>query len=400
MSLRIFLHDFGGYPFITELGRELARRRHIVDHAFNARLTAGQDVKRRGDDADTFRFVPIRTRQHFEKYSIARRVPIEDEYGRLAAEAIKLSRPDVVLSANTPLFSQRRIHRGARVAGAAFVFWLQDLLGVGIAGELERRLGWVGRWPLGSNVERLERRLLQSSDHVIAISPRFNSALDSWGVPTDRRSTLPNWAPLEQSTDAATADVSWAREVGLPQQRIVLYAGTLGRKHDPTLLLDLATELDDTAQVVVVSEGPSVDQLAADAASRELGNLWTLPFQRFDSLPAMLASADIFLALLTADASAFSVPSKVMTYLTAARPIVASMPLDNPAAEIIRRHRAGIVSDVGDRDGFVKAVRKLIADPELAADMGTRGRAYAEERFDIRTIADRFEAILTDVVQN
>lgn len=399
MSLRIFLHDFGGYPFITDLGRELARRGHTVDHAFNARLTAGQDVERREDDPDSFRFLPITTRQHFDKYSIVRRLPTEDEYGRLVAEKIRGASPDVVLSANTPLFSQRWIVRATRASRSAFVYWLQDLLGVGISGELQRRLGAVGRWPLGRSIEGLEAHLLRSSDHVVAISPRFGGVLDRWRVPAARVTVLPNWAPLSQPADGAQPRV-WARDVGLtPDEPIALYAGTLGRKHDPSLLLDLATQLRATAQVVVVSEGPFVDGLAVAAGDAELDNLRTLPFQPFGCLPEMLASADVLLALLTSDASAFSVPSKVMTYLVAGRPIAASMPLNNPAAELLQEHGAGLVSGVEDRDGFVASVRTLIHDPSLASAMGDRGRAYAEEHFEIAAIGDRFEDVLEHAVR-
>lgn len=397
--MRIFLHDFGGFPFITDLSRELARRDHRVDHSYNARLTAGQDVAPRADDPAGLRFVPVRTRHHFDKYSIARRVPIEVEYGRRIAHEIRRAQPDVVVSANTPLFSQRRIARAARGSGARFVFWLQDLLGVGIAGELERRFGRLGRRPLGTNIEGLEGRLLRRSDHVVAISPRFDGVLDRWGVSLARRTVLPNWAPLGNAP-ADEGQRLWAREMGLPTRPMALYAGTLGRKHDPTLLLKLARQLQGVGEFVVVSEGPFVDQLAASAAEEGLDNLHTLPFQPFERLPEVLASADVLLALLTADASSFSVPSKVMTYLVAGRPIAASMPLDNPAAVTLRDHEAGLVADVDDRDGFVASVRKLLDDPDLASRLGANGRAYAEAYFDLGGIGDHFEDILTGVLQN
>jgi len=398
-TLRVLLHDFGGYPFITQLGRELARRGHVVDHAYNARLTAGQDVEARADDPASFRFVPVRTRAHFDKYAIARRLPLEDEYGRRVAAVARATRPDVVLSANTPLFSQRRLLRAAHDAGAPFVFWLQDLLGVGIAGELARRFGAVGRWPLGTAAERLEGDLLRASDHVVAISPRFEDTLARHGVTTDRVTVLPNWAPLTSPSPAPGAGRAWATEVGLDARPIVLYAGTLGRKHDHTLLLDLATALGPAAQVVVVTEGPVADALASEAADRAVDNLRVLPFQPVDRLPAVLASAQVLLALLTEDASGFSVPSKVMTYLVAGRAIAASMPGDNPAARILRDHGAGAVSDPADRAGFVASVVSLVGDPVRAAGMGARGRAYADASFGIDRIVDRFEAVLEGAVR-
>lgn len=397
MSLKIVLHDFGGYPFVTALGRELARRGHTVAHVFNARLTAGQDVEPRYSDPPTFRLVPIRTRRHFDKYSLSRRLPIENEYGRLVASVIRQLVPDVVLSANAPLVSQLRIIGAARSCDAPFVYWLQDLLGVGISGEIQRRFGRLGGGTLGVGVEALEGHLLKRSDHIVSIASNFDPVLDRWGVDRSRRSTISNWAPLD-GTPQMAALRGWQREVGLPDRPTVLYAGTLGRKHDPALLLHLAAELSGEAQVVVVSEGPFADRLAASAGSQRLTNLVIIPFQPIATVPSMLASADVLVALLTADASNFSVPSKVLTYLAAGRPIVAVMPPDNPAAEILQQHRAGLVVDAGESASFIEAVRSLIRNPGMAAAMGSRGRGYAEDHFNIGLIGDRFEELLAAVV--
>jgi hypothetical protein len=59
----------------------------------------------------------------------------------------------------------------------------------------------------------------------------------------------------------------------------------------------------------------------------------------------------------------------------------------------------GLVCDVDDREGFVESVRKLIDDRVLATAMGVRGRAYAEEHFDVTAIGDRFEAVLEEAIR-
>ena len=53
----------------------------------------------------------------------------------------------------------------------------------------------------------------------------------------------------------------------------------------------------------------------------------------------MMASADVLVAILEPDASRFSVPSKVLTYLCASRAIVGVLPPDNSVAEILSTHR-------------------------------------------------------------
>ena len=53
-----------------------------------------------------------------------------------------------------------------------------------------------------------------------------------------------------------------------------------------------------------------------------------LPYQPFGRLSEVLASADVLVALLESDAGAYSVPSKVLTYLAAGRPILGAIPAE------------------------------------------------------------------------
>ena len=108
----------------------------------------------------------------------------------------------------------------------------------------------------------------------------------------------------------------------------------------------------------------------------------------------MLASADVLVAILEPDAGIFSVPSKVLSYLCAGRAVLAAMPVENLAARIIAREDAGRVADPADAESFVARARELLADGALRARLGANARAYAEDRFRIADIGDRFERIL------
>jgi glycosyltransferase involved in cell wall biosynthesis len=112
----------------------------------------------------------------------------------------------------------------------------------------------------------------------------------------------------------------------------------------------------------------------------------------------MLDSADLLVAVLEPDASGFSAPSKVLTYLAAGKAILAAVARDNPAAEVIRRAGAGVVVDPRDARGLVAAARQLLADPARLRAAGAAGRAFAREAFDIGRISERFEAVVYEAV--
>ena len=64
-----------------------------------------------------------------------------------------------------------------------------------------------------------------------------------------------------------------------------------------------------------------------------------LPFQPAEQLSEVLGSGDVLVALLEPGASKFSIPSKVLSYLAAGRPVLGIMPADNPAAVDIDERR-------------------------------------------------------------
>ena len=171
-------------------------------------------------------------------------------------------------------------------------------------------------------------------------------------------------------------------------------------KQDPELLIALAAHYRDRddVRVLVHSGGPALEYLRARGEEQGLPNLVVRGFVPFDALPDVLGAADVMLASIHRDAGRYSVPSKVMAYLCAGRPVVLSVPHDNLAGRIVDGENAGVVVEPGDVTGFLAAADRLLGAPEERALMGGNARRYAESAFAIEPIADRFERILARAV--
>lgn len=390
---RILVHDHCGHPFQLQLSRELARRGHDVLHLYCGSFVTGKGAV---DDADEegLRVEAVTLPSEFAKYSPWMRLRQEREYGLKLRARARLFSPEIVLSANTPLLVQKHLLAEAKRLGSRFVFWQQDALGIGIKRVLERRYGWLGG-VAGNRFVRFERSLLLKSDAVVVISEGFLPALEKLGVPSEKTYVVENWAPLDELAPRPR-DNEWSRNQRLVGRRVVLYSGTLGLKHDPEVIVQLAVALrdQDDVEVVVVTEGRGEEWLRRRRDEEGLTNLRLLPFQPYADLPDVLGSADVLLALLEADAGAFSVPSKVLSYLCAGRPLLAAIPSDNLAAQVIRRSGAGFVVEPGDREALIGEAVGMLGDSALREELGGRARQYAEENFDIGVVADRFEPIL------
>lgn len=397
--MKILVHDYSGHAFPVQLSRSLAARGHWVRHLYSAAFqTPKGPLAPRADDPAGLRIEPIELGRPFAKYDLVRRVLQERAYGRLLEKVIAASDADVFICGNAPLDPQAMSLAASRRRGLPFVYWQQDIYGIAIDRFVRRKLPVVGAL-IGQRYLRLEQRLLRESDHVVTISDDFLPILTGWGVARDKISVIENWAPLADLPQRPR-DNEWAREHGLSDKLVFLYSGTLGLKHNPALLLALARRFADRpdVRVVVVSEGLGADWLKARNA--EAPNLVVLPFQPFARLADVVASADVLVAILEPDAGVFSVPSKVLTYLCAGKPVLGAIPPANLAVRIIERNGAGLNAAPEDEAGFLAAAAQLAGDPALRTRMGANARGYAERTFDIAAITGRFETILRGLTRS
>lgn len=399
--MRLLVNDFSGHPFQIQLSRALARRGHSVMHAYCASLETPQaGLVKNEDDPEDFVIRPLKLATTFKRYGLFRRILQEKAYGQLVQKGIEQFRPDLVMCSNTPLGAVKLIQRMCRNKKTGFVFWVQDLLGVGITSGLKKKLPVIGG-VIGWHFQGLEASLLRKSDQIVVITPDFVDILSSMGVRQDRIRVIPNWAPLEEVPVLARGN-PWAGEQELEDKFCYLYSGTLGMKHNPELLLHLAERFHDDSRirVVVVSEGPGAEYLRERKAESGLGNLILLPFQPYDRLPEVLATGDVFIGILEAESGVFSVPSKVLTYLCAKRPLLLSVPPENLAARIVDDNKAGIIVSPADTESFVEKAVELANDDDLRRQLAENCRRYAEKNFDINTIAERFEGVFDKIVNS
>ncbi len=164
-------------------------------------------------------------------------------------------------------------------------------------------------------------------------------------------------------------------------------------KHRPELLLALAQYLEGRgdAKLVVIAEELGAEWLRDNAQGIGEDVLTLLPFQPYERLSEVLGASDVLIALLDSEASPFSVPSKVPSYLCASRALIVAAPRENHAAAVVEQAGAGMVISPDRPDQLVNAAKVLIENSELRTRYARNARVYAIRSFDIVNIGDRFE---------
>ena len=397
--MRILVHDYAGHPFQVRLSQRLALRGHDVTHVyFSENPGPKADFKHMIHETRRLRIEGIIIGKGYDKTSLIRRRFNDREYGRRVATIIEGVRPDVVISGNTPTEAQSQILKTCKTRQIRFVYWLQDFYSIAVTVLLRRKIGPLAA-PISWFYRLLERQQLRDSDAVVAISDDFVPLAASWSGSKAKVTVIENWASIGDLPFLPKVN-AWSCKHGYESSVNFVYSGTLGLKHNPELLVELAAQDWQDTSVVVVAEGVGVEHLALARNARGLRGLKLLPLQPVEDLPQVLATSDVLVATIDSQAGSFAVPSKVQSYLCAGRPILLAAPEGNLAARTVVRANAGIVVAPDDIKGFVAAAAKLRADPQLRVELGANGRAYAERVFDLDRIADIFEEVLLGAAEN
>lgn len=392
--MRVLVFDFSGHPFQAQLSRELAHRGNDVTHSWCAAYVGGHG-RLEAEPGESVTFEPVSVGRTIAKTSYLRRSLQEVRLGLDLVRHARRVRPDVVLVSTTPIPMLVMLAFALAVLRTPFVLWHQDVQAVAVArmagtklspvfGVLAKLLEWGERWS--------SRRAAA----IVVITEAFRAVHEKWGT-ADKVTVIPNWAPLDELTPQPR-DNDWAVMHDLEHELTLLYSGTLGLKHDPELLVELAAAVraqGRPVRLVVVNEGPA-EPIVRAAAARLRVPLTLLPFQPYDDLPDVLATGDILVVLLEQEAGEFSVPSKTLSYLAAGRPVLGLMPPENLAAELVLDAGGFVAPPLRSSiDAAATWASRLLHDPARMAQLGVESRVLAEKEFALAGAADAFERILT-----
>jgi glycosyltransferase involved in cell wall biosynthesis len=233
---------------------------------------------------------------------------------------------------------------------------------------------------------------------VTVHSPGNKEHVARHGGRTERVYVVYNWVDTERIRPGGR-DNGFARQHGLADRFVVSYAGTMGWAQDMQAIIEAAAHLRDQTGILFLLVGDGVEKAKARAQGEalELDNVLWLPMQPWSVYPEILAASDVSMINLSPALHTPVVPSKLLSIMAAARPVVASLPRHSDARGIITQAGCGICVEAGDGRALADAILEFYSDRALAEESGRRGRAYAEAHFSRPACVGRVEDILKSV---
>jgi colanic acid biosynthesis glycosyl transferase WcaI len=292
---------------------------------------------------------------------------------------------DLVVNFGPPLIGPLLSAAVARRRGARAVTVIYDIYpDVAIeTGKLRNKAGIaLARW--------MERRVYAASDRIVVLSEGFRRTLAAKGVDPAKVDVLPVWLQPDEVRPSTRVN-EWRREHGIsPDTFVALYAGTIGIVSGAEMLADVAERLRAERDLLflMVGEGQAQAALKTEAERRGLQNMRFLPLQDRTRLNEVQATADVSMVTLAPGRGRTSVPSKVVGYLAAGRPVLAAVDPTSDTAECVQG--CGVVVPPGDAASFAAALLQLKRDPPRRQALGKSARDRFEEQYAGPKVISRF----------
>jgi len=309
--------------------------------------------------------------------------------------ARRLPRADAVLVYSPPLTLGVAAHWLARRWQAAFVLNVQDLFP-----QNAIDLGALRNPLLIAFFRRLEQ-LVYRRAAALSVHSAGNAAwLRARNVPEAKLHVIPNWVDVEPyRKESGGRQNSFRRQLELGEKFVVLFAGVMGYAQDMETIVEAAARLGDEPRIVFLLVGDGSERPGVERRVAELGmkNVRLLPFVSREEYPALVAAANVGLVTLKKTMKTPVVPSKLATYMAAARPVIASLNPESDACALVREADCGLLVPPGDSAAMAAAIRRLFEQPQYAADLGARGRAYALAHLARPICTAQYESLLQQV---
>jgi colanic acid biosynthesis glycosyl transferase WcaI len=305
-----------------------------------------------------------------------------------AIRAIARRRPDLLLVVSPPLGLAVSAIFLSWFRRTPFVFDVEDL-----QPDSAAELNMLPSWALGL-LYGVESAAYRHAALVTTLTKGMRSRIIKKGVMAGKV------ALLEPRADDSLFDIAQGEGENFRKQHVlenkflVTHCGNMGVKQALDVIVDAAASNreDDSIQFLLVGDGAVCGRIRQKVAELGLRNVRFLPLLNRENFRALLAASDVCLVTQQKSVSEIAFPSKIVTYLAAGCPVIASVNLDSEVARTIRESGAGRVVPPEDGAALLSGILSIRED-----DLYTyrnNARSYAIRRWSSVRVMRHLEQTL------
>jgi glycosyltransferase involved in cell wall biosynthesis len=368
-------------PMFYALSQELRQRGHEVTI-----LTISDKITGYCEFANEAGVRVVRVRSpKMKNIGLVRRAIQELTLSRLvwfrARAAIESWRADLLAFYSPTIFWGPLVRRLKHLWGCRTVLILRDIFPQWAIDAEQMRIG-----PHRMVFDRYARIQYRAADRIGVQSPNnleyFQKRLPRY---LSKAGVLFNWtAELESGVEDPRPALGLT-----PGTPILLYGGNIGSAQDPELLLAAARELQGrSAFLLIIGEGLAVGKVQRAIAEEKLTNVafWpSVPQQRF---LAIAHACDAGVIALNPKLTTHNFPGKLLTYISAGLPVLASINRGNDLRDVLEETNAGLCNWADEPQQFLANALTLLNHQQTRAAFAANVRTKLASRFSVAQAAE------------
>ncbi len=306
---------------------------------------------------------------------------------------------------------------GLFFASCDFIFLYSPPLPLGVSGYF---LGKMKKSYMGVNVQDLfprsavdlgvlknkylikffktiEKFIYKRADFITVHSPGNQKYVIDNGAGSHKVAVIPNWVDTDLIKPSNKFNL-FRKEHCLDNKFVVSFVGVMGYSQDMEIIMESALQLRDCKKILFLLVGGGIKkaELEKKVKVNNLNNVKFLPFQSREKYPFVLDSSDVCLVTLKGEVKTPVVPSKIVSIMSSARPLIASMNFEGDAIRLIKEAGCGLCVEPGNSQMLTQALMKLYNDSILRAELGKKGRMYVQKYFSRDVCITKYEKLFKE----
>lgn len=278
---------------------------------------------------------------------------------------------------------------------AHLAIWVQDLWPESLSAT-----GHVKNPLLLKSVGWLVKGIYYFADTLLIQSRAFYGPVSQLANP-DKIKYYPNSIDSSSEVNEQASPLSNELLELLKINFCLVFAGNIGKAQAVETLVEAAKHLKDkkNIKIVLVGSGSMQEWVRQQKQQYDLDNLILTGRFPVSQMPLIYKHAEALLVTLR-DEKIFSytIPSKVQSYMSSGRPIIAS--INGEAARIITEAGAGLTCPAEDSEALVATISQFYnMNPSERDKYGQQGRQYFLENFEMKQQSKRLIEILEQRIE-
>lgn len=301
---------------------------------------------------------------------------------------------DLVYATSPPLFVGGAALAISGLRRIPLVFEVRDLWP-----ESAVALGEISNPRAISWSTRLEEACYRKARAVVVVTQGIRQRLVERGIPPEKLFWIPNGSNTDLFQFRPESRQKIRLELGLEDKFVAIYAGIHGVAQGLECIVDAARMVQSRSDIhfLMIGDGPKKAEITSLANQYNLKNLTLLPEQPREHIVDYLSAADIALIpLRNLDLFKGALPSKMFDAWACQRPILLSV--DGEARKVLELCGGGIFIPPEDPKELLNSLIKLKDSHQALQDMGAAGRAFTEQHYSRKALAEELSTVLKNLV--